>query len=133
VPKANKNLISVHKLASDNSTFLEYYHDYFVIKDRATWRPLLRGRCHKGLDPLPVKSLKLIFGVFKPSLARWHSRLGHPSIPIIERVISKFNLPCSSEFDKEFECDTCQRAKSHQLPYSKSNSSSKSSFITYLF
>jgi hypothetical protein len=124
VPKANKNLISVHKLASDNSTFLEYHPNYFVIKDCATRRPLLRGRCHKGLYPLPVKSLKLTLGVFKPSFAWWHSRLGHPSIPIIKRVVNKFNLPSSSEFNKESVCDACQKAKCHQLPYSKSSSSS---------
>jgi hypothetical protein len=97
VPKANKNLVFVHKLASDNLALLEYHPNYFVIKDHSTRRHLLRGRCHKGLYPLPVKSLKLAFGVFKPSLARWYSRLGHPSIPIIERVVNKFNLPCSSE------------------------------------
>jgi hypothetical protein len=38
-------------------------------------------------------------------------------------IVSKFNLPCSSESNKEYVCDACQRAKSHQLPYSKSNSS----------
>jgi hypothetical protein len=45
-------------------------------------------------------------------------------IPIVKIVVNKFNLPCSSEFNKESMCDACQRAKSHQLPYSKSNSSS---------
>jgi hypothetical protein len=124
VPEANKNLVFVHKLASDNSAFLEYHPNYFVIKGHATRKPLLKGRCHKGLYPLQVESLKLAFGAFKPSLARWHSHLGHPSIPIIERIVSHFNLPCSSESNKESVCDACQRAKSHQLPYSKSNSSS---------
>jgi hypothetical protein len=69
VPKANKNLIFVYKLASDNSAFLEYHPNYFAIKDRVTRRPLLRGRCHKGIYPLLVKSLKPAFGVFKPFLA----------------------------------------------------------------
>jgi hypothetical protein len=45
------------------------------------------------------------------------------TIPIIERIVSKFNLPCSRLSNKESVCDTCQRAKGHQLPYSKSNSS----------
>jgi hypothetical protein len=63
-------------------------------------KALLKGRCHKGLYPLPVESLKLAFGAFKPFLARWHSRLRHPSIPIAERIVSKFNLPCSSESNK---------------------------------
>jgi hypothetical protein len=124
VPKANKNLASVHELASDNSAFLEYHPNYFVIKDRATRRPLLRGWCHKVLYTLTLKSLKLAFGVFKPSLERWHSRLGHPSIPIIKRFVNKFSLSSSNEFNKEFVCDALQRAKSHQLPHSKSNSSS---------
>jgi hypothetical protein len=121
-PDATKNLISVHKLASDNSAFLEYHPDYFVIKDRATRKPLLRGRCHNGLYPLPLKSLKLVFGAFKPSLERWHNRLGHPFFPIVKRVVSSFDLPCSSKSKKDFVCDVCQKAKSHQLPYNKSTS-----------
>jgi hypothetical protein len=123
-PGATKNLVSIHKLASYNSTFLEYHHDYFVIKDRATRKPLLRGWCHNGLYPLTLKSLKLVFGAFKPSLERWHSRLGHPSFPIIKRVVSSFGLPCSSKSKRDSVCYACQRAKSHQLPYNKSTSTS---------
>jgi hypothetical protein len=67
-PEATKNLVSVHKLAFDNSTFLEYHHDFFVIKNRAMRKLLLKGWCHNGLYPLPLKSLKLAFGAFKPSL-----------------------------------------------------------------
>jgi hypothetical protein len=85
-------------------------------------KPLLRGPCHNGLYPLPLKSLKLDFGAFKPSLERWHSHLGHPSFPIIERVVSSFGLPCSSKSNKDSMCDACQKAKSHQLPYNKSAS-----------
>jgi hypothetical protein len=95
-PDAKKNLVSVHKLASDNSAFLEYHPNYFVIKDRATRKLLLRGRCHNGLYPLPLKFLKLVFGAFKPSLERWHIRLGHPSFSIVERVVSSFDLPYSN-------------------------------------
>jgi hypothetical protein len=32
-PEATKNLVSVHKLATDNYAFLEYHPDFFVIKD----------------------------------------------------------------------------------------------------
>jgi hypothetical protein len=110
-PKATKNLISVHKLAANNYAFLEYHPDFSVIKDRAMRKPLLRGRCHNSLYPLPVKSLKFAHGVFKPYLEIWHNRLGHPSIPIVERVISSFNLPCSSDQNKKEVCDACQKAK----------------------
>jgi hypothetical protein len=121
-PDATKNIISVHKLVADNYAFLECHPDFFVIKDRATRKPLLRGRCRNGLYPLPVKSLKLAFGVSKPSFERWHSRLDHPSVPIVEKVISNFNLPCSSDPNKSAVCDACQKAKIHQLPYPKSDS-----------
>jgi hypothetical protein len=120
--EASKNLVSLHKLASDNSVFLEYHPNSFVIKDRSMRMPLLKGRCHKELYLLPVESLKLAFGVFNPSLERWHSRVGHPSTPVVEKVVSKFNLPCSGESNKESVCDACQKAKSHQLPYPKSHS-----------
>jgi hypothetical protein len=39
-------------------------------------------------------------------------------------VVSRNKLPCSFESNKEFVCDACQRAKSHQLPYAKSSSTS---------
>lgn len=58
VPQVTKNLVSVHKLATDNSAFLEFHPNFFVIKDQATKRPLLKGRCHKGLYPLPLTSSK---------------------------------------------------------------------------
>jgi hypothetical protein len=120
-PDATKNLISVHTLAADNYAFLEYHPDFFVVKDQATRKPLLKGRCRNGLYPLPMKSLKLAFGVSKTSFERWHSCLGHPSVPIIKKVISNFNLPYSSDSNKSLACDACQKAKSHQLPHSKSD------------
>ena len=56
------------------------------------------------------------------SQSRWYSRLGHPSYSITQHVISQNNLPRSSESNKQYVCDACQKAKSHQLPYPKSTS-----------
>jgi hypothetical protein len=50
--------------------------------------------------------------------------LGHPAAPIVQKIISSFNLPCHVESIKESVCDACQQAKSHQLPYPKSSSQS---------
>ena len=95
VPQAAKNLVSVHRLAKDNSAFLEFHPDHFLFKDQATRNTILKGRCHKGLYPLPsTQSIKQAYGVIKPSLARWHSRLGHPAYPIVTKVVSSNNLPC---------------------------------------
>jgi hypothetical protein len=95
---------------------------FFFIKDQATKNTILKGRCHKGLYPLPPAPIKQAFGVDKPSLARWHSRLGHPSFPIVTRVVNSNSLPCLAESNKQSVCDACQQAKSHQLPYPRSSS-----------
>ena len=100
VPEASKNLISVHKLAADNNVFLEFHPDFFLVKDQASKKTLLQGRCRRGLYPLPAVSLqsqKLACAAAKPSSTIWHSRLGHPSFSIVHQVISKNNLPCASE------------------------------------
>jgi hypothetical protein len=64
------------------------------------------------------------FGVIRPSLTRWHLRLGHPSSSIMHKVISHNNLPCLSESNNESMCDACQKAKNHQLPHGISLSKS---------
>uniref|UniRef100_A0A8R7TYL7 GAG-pre-integrase domain-containing protein n=1 Tax=Triticum urartu TaxID=4572 RepID=A0A8R7TYL7_TRIUA len=62
-------------------------------------------------------SNKQAFVIVKPSSAKWHSRLGHPSSVIVKFVLSKNKLPHSHESSIESVCDPCQQAKSHQLPY----------------
>jgi hypothetical protein len=92
-----------------------------LVKDLDTRKTLLKGWCHRGLYPLPSKTAKHAFGA-RPSLSRWHHRLGHPSSIIVRKIISSNNLPCFSESNKELVCDACQRAKSHQLSYTTSSS-----------
>jgi histone deacetylase 1/2 len=131
VPSANKSLLSVHCLASDNNVFFEFHPTFFLIKDRVTKQILHQGRCERGLYPLAShpsgpSSAKQVYGVNKPSSSRWHSRLGHPAYPIVQRVLRDNNLPCVSASSLESVCDSCQKAKSHQLPYGRSNSVSSS-------
>jgi hypothetical protein len=45
-----------------------------------------------------------------------HSRLGHPSLPIIEQLVKNNSLLCSNESSKNSVRDACQQAKSHHLP-----------------
>lgn len=49
VPDIAKNLISVSKLAQDNSIFIELYGDCCLIKDKATCKTLVRGELDDGL------------------------------------------------------------------------------------
>ena len=56
VPDATKSLLSVHHLAKDNHVFLEYWPNFFSIKDQDTRKILLQGRCVGGLYPMPSPS-----------------------------------------------------------------------------
>jgi histone deacetylase 1/2 len=132
VPKATKSLLSVHQLAKDNNAFLEFHPNFFSIKEQGTQRTLLNGRCEKGLYPLKSNlfcsdSNKQAFSAaVKPSVSIWHHRLGHVSTNIVKQVLSRHQLPFSSESNKHLVCDACQRGKSHQLPYPRSTSASTS-------
>jgi hypothetical protein len=65
---------------------------------------------------------KLILGVQCPSSEVRHSRLGHPAFPIVRHIVQSRNLPCLAESKSQTVCDSCQHAKSHQLPYGVSTS-----------
>jgi hypothetical protein len=123
IPKATKNLMSIHRFVMDNNIFFEIHPWFFLIKDQDTRSILLRGRCRDGMYPIPASSpIKFSFGVNKPSLTRWHDHLGHPAFQVVQRVLREFDLPFQQEQNKYFVCGPCQQAKSHQLPYPKSTS-----------
>jgi histone deacetylase 1/2 len=52
VPHVTKNLVSVHRFTKDNHVFIEFHPWYFYVKDQATKKVLLKGRCLRGLYPL---------------------------------------------------------------------------------
>jgi hypothetical protein len=53
---ACKNLVSIHRLASDNHAFLEFHPNFFLVKDQGRKKFLLKGTCKGGLYPLPSVS-----------------------------------------------------------------------------
>jgi hypothetical protein len=63
-----------------------------------------------------------VFSATKPSQSKWHSRLGHPSLQIVHRILSQNKLPRSRESSNQMVCDACQMGKAHQLPYPKLSS-----------
>ena len=127
VPDASKNLLSVNRITLDNHVYIEFWPTFFFIKDRVTRGVIYQDRCRGGLYPLIPHDKtpnKQAFGVTEVSYSRWHSRLGHPSFSVVERVLKNNKLPFHGRL--ESVCDSCQRAKSHQLPYSISTSVSSS-------
>jgi hypothetical protein len=70
------------------------------------------------LYPLPpTPASEQVLEVNKVSVERWHNRLGHPSIPIVQKVVSSHKPPYSFNSNKVVVCDSCQKEKSHKLPY----------------
>jgi hypothetical protein len=124
------NLALIHRITSDNDVFFELHPNYFFVKDRESRRTLLQGRSKGGLYPLLRDSttpslVNQTLSANKASKLRWHALLGHPSTSIVRFVLNKNSLPSSSESSEELVCDSCQLAKSHQLPYPIYSSASK--------
>jgi hypothetical protein len=130
VPSAKLNLCLVHKIR-----FLEIIMCSlniipigFFIKDRVTRNTILEGRCVRGI--YPIKSIqrpskKFVAGMMmKPSVELWHNRLGHPSFNTIDYVLKNNEMPFVQEESSGLVCDACQKAKSHQLSYRRSDSTS---------
>jgi hypothetical protein len=114
VPEATKNLLSVHCFTTNNHASLEYFSKKFLAKDLDMRRPLLKGWCCHGMYPLPPKIIRRhAFGVVKPTIARWHYCLGHPSSSIVRNIISTNKLSCLDTSISESVCDACQKGKSH--------------------
>ena len=95
------------------------------IKDLAMKKTLLRGDREGGIYPL--KTLRSSFNkethaAAKTSKSRWHSHLGHPSLSVVQQILSKSHVPFVLESNKEQVSDAYQQGKSHQLPYPMSNS-----------
>jgi hypothetical protein len=97
VPRAHKQLVSIHRFNLDNNTFIELHPFFFLIKDQVMRKLLLQSPCRGGLyplPPLPSPTQKLILFAIKSTSARWHCRLGHPVRDIVPCVIHNNNIPC---------------------------------------
>lgn len=125
VPKINRNLISVHKLCNTNAVSVEFFPSSFQVKDLKTGVRLLCGRAKDELYEWPLKPPKLytttIYPNSKAPLSSWHSRLGHPSSTILNKIISTFDLPLTLPKDKLLSCNDCLINKSHKLPFQQSS------------
>jgi hypothetical protein len=117
VPDSSKNLVSVHRFTRDNHVFLELHPWHFLIKDWATRRVLHHSIVERGLYPL--------ISLEKQALAittRWHCRLRHPSLQIVQCVLGQNKLHASNKVVDGEVCGPCQQGKAHQLSYLKSSS-----------
>jgi transposase InsO family protein len=113
----------------DTNTFFEFHPSHFLLKDRATGKLLLHGPSNHGLYPISYSVNKshapsALVGE-RASTSQWHSRLGHPALKIVRRVLSAFHLPVSSN-NGSYSCSACLGSKSKQLAFSVSTIRSNS-------
>jgi hypothetical protein len=73
-------------------------------------------------SPSSCPQNKSAFSAARPSMAKWHHRLGHASPPIVHRVVNQNKLLFSEKNLDKLVYDACQQAKSHQMPFPKSTS-----------
>jgi hypothetical protein len=124
VPHISKNLVSVHQFTKDTNTFFEFHPFYFLLKDRRTGKLLLHGRNKNGLYQFFHSANKPPASAMvgeRVSESQWHSRLGHPALKVVRRVLSSFHLPVASSKDS-MVCPACLSSKSTQLKFSASSS-----------
>jgi len=125
VPQITKNLLSIQKFTSDNNVYVEFYPSCFFVKDRISGKILHQGPSRHGLYHWfsPMAASPSIFSSTRTTFVYWHTRLGHPADHIVHTVFSKFQLPFISN-KKHIICPACQHGKSHQLPFSSSETKS---------
>jgi hypothetical protein len=100
------------------------------VKDQATGRTVLHGPSRNGLYHFPLfvnkhhwsnKRSPTAFVGERVSHPQWHSRLGHPALRTVSRIISRFGLPVLPNSNKNFY-SACLTSKSKQLSFSPSSS-----------
>jgi hypothetical protein len=123
VPQISKNLIYVQKFTKDTNTFFEFHPFYFPLMDRRTGRLLLHEpnkQCLYQFFPSAYKHPRSAMVGECVSVSQWHSRLGHPTLKNVGRVLSSFQLPVASPQDSTI-CTAYLGAKSKQRPCSYSS------------
>ncbi|XP_012851796.1 PREDICTED: uncharacterized protein LOC105971489 [Erythranthe guttata] len=106
-PLIKKNLISVSQFCKQNNVSIEFFANYFLVKDLNTRASLAKGRSRHNL--YEWSSSKTSPSTLTPSTSialssqLWHQRLGHPSRSIQKRILTNNKIPSSVlSFDKMF-------------------------------
>ncbi|WKA06381.1 hypothetical protein VitviT2T_024283 [Vitis vinifera] len=135
VPDLSYNLCSVGQLAELGYRLIFYYSGCIVQDPRTgqelgtgprVGRMFLVNNLH--LPPVaPVSVAAATAAVSSlPSLALWHSRLGHAPSSRVQQLVSRGLLGSVSK--DNFDCTSCQLGKQPSLPFNNSDSISKSIF-----
>uniref|UniRef100_A0A1J3IZM7 Retrovirus-related Pol polyprotein from transposon TNT 1-94 n=1 Tax=Noccaea caerulescens TaxID=107243 RepID=A0A1J3IZM7_NOCCA len=135
VHDVRKNLISVYRMCNNNNVSVQFCPAKFQVKDLSTGARLLQGSTKNELYEWPVNHpITSLFASPSPKtdLYSWHSRLGHPSLPILKAVDTHFSLHVSDSLQTQLPCSNFLINKSHKLPF-HSNTISSSQPLEILY
>lgn len=128
VPAISSNLLSVNQFTRDHNCLFIFDAAGFTIQDRSSGKTLFHGLSSNGLYPFhglttsPGLTGPATFLGEKASSDIWHQRLGHPSFPILQSMVSAFHLPIHGSGIATSFCGSCRLSKSCKLPIGVSDS-----------
>ena len=102
-PHIKRNLISVSQFCKHNNTSIEFFPDSFLVKDLSTGASLVQGQSKDNVyewPSLPQIKQPTAYSSVAASIDVWHRRLGHPSLPIQNKLLSRYSLsiPTNNRF-----------------------------------
>jgi hypothetical protein len=130
VPKLSFNLISIGQLYELGYRLVFYFSSVHVQDPRMN-QTLGTGRRIGHMFELsslrlPTTSIFAVASSSSPSLALWHSCLGHAFASRVQLLTSKGLL--GSVSNNSFDCISCQLGKQPTLPFNNSESHTTASF-----
>lgn len=94
VPHIKKNLVSVSQFTRVTMFTLNFTLHFFCVRDPLTCNTLLCGRSRVGLYSFPTcpPPPRLALLGERAFIDRWHCRLGHPFLRIVNQVVRTHHL-----------------------------------------
>ena len=130
VPQITKNLLFFSKFISDFSLFVSFIDNHFIIQNLQTRKVVASGDRVDDFYVLKRGNHALSFIITKQNLYHffdiWHARLVHVSSKIISMLNKKgfFFVSLTFILAYPFLYVSCQKAKSHKLPFQASDNRS---------
>lgn len=116
IPHISCKLLSVSNLCKTNQISIEFFHDYYLVKDLKTRAPLIKGMHKDGLYYLP-RSTTNHKAFLTTKHQPWHHILGHPSDRIMRHLSSLHKI----KHGINTPCISCNTSKSHKLSITSSS------------
>ena len=110
-PLIKKNLLSISQFCHQNNTSIEFFPDFFIVKDLSMWASLVQGRNKGNVYKWPTSSTAFTtkphaFLTNKPTMKSQHCSFGHPSSQVLTKLVSTQALPVSAPRILSSHCDS---------------------------